>query len=170
MTTKHKNTQELDSSELSQMLAVVKLLQDSAIKQLDLIPKGDLTLQTIVDLVRANLTKSMFILENINSANLPVAESMVIGTNLYDFSFKEFKVNSKERVVSINGKSVTVPEAEFSFLSQLLKTPNKRVILSPNDVARTNIARLRSRIPEFKELIQSTYGEGGYTLKVTPIR
>lgn len=96
-------------------------------------------------------------------------EPVIIGSSLYDFVFQEFKVDSTQRKLSINGKTIAISKAEFSHFIELLKKPNQEVHFNNPEQARTTLSRLRHRVPELKSLIVSVFGTGGYRLQVTPI-
>jgi hypothetical protein len=93
----------------------------------------------------------------------------IIGTELWDYVFEEFKVDSSKRKINLNGQTITVSNAEFTYFLELIKKPNQEVTFENLSGARTNLSRLKQRIPIFKTLIQSIFNTGSYKLVVTPI-
>lgn len=93
----------------------------------------------------------------------------IYGLHVHDYIFNEFKADSNERTVTVNGETYFVPQSEFNYLLELMKQPNRAVTFSNSAVTRTTIGRLKNRVPLFKDLIKSIFGKHAYCLKVTPI-
>ena len=95
--------------------------------------------------------------------------SEIVGDVEYDYSCNEFLVNTTSRLIKINGKTTRISRAEFSFFKDLLHSPNKEVEFENLNLARTNIARLKARVPELDKYIHHVHGRTTYVLHITPI-
>lgn len=94
----------------------------------------------------------------------------VIGENSHDYVFNEFKVDSSQRLITVGSRDIYMPQAEFAYLLELIRSPNTEVHFDkPADQARTGIARLKHRVPALKTLIRPVYGKASYQLHVTSI-
>lgn len=157
-----------------QSLAAIKIFQESAIKQLEIVRStngaaAEMTCDSIAYQLSRAIELTDTIIKDIAECR-DVNEPTIVSTALYDHVFREFKCDSSQRLITIKDKRIIVPEAEWVFLYELIKSPNRPIAFEKNHVARTNISRIKQRIPELKDLITSKYGSFAYTLAVTPIR
>lgn len=164
----------MNMEKVCQMLGVLKIYQDKARQELSSIKQnGDPAVNVSAKMLEFFLVESTSIADKAmglcNPDHLFETEPVVISTALYDYVFNEFKVDSAQRKLTIQGKTVQIPNSEFTYFIELLKKHNQDVSFDNSQLARTCMSRLKHRVPELKNYIQSVFGTGAYRMVVTPV-
>lgn len=156
-----------------ELVAAMSIYQTNIQQQLDHLRDGnEVALEVAIEAIQFFTSKNIDLINRtmeIIEEKIGTDDKVESSHAIDDYVFNEFRVDSRNRKITINGKTIKLSQVEFTYLHKLVEHPNQDVTYDDPKLARVNIGRLKNRVPELKALIKTVYGKAFYRLQVSAI-